>query len=127
MTFSDTQVSFDAQGIGFPPIDFRRLDYVAETDHEKMALLKIFFKTTTEIVSELKLTLSDGDRTGWNEASHKLRGVAGNLGMKPLEQLCLKSEKIAAWNTRTAQEFLKQIEDETTRIKTYIASSSLSK
>jgi len=102
-------------------MDFRRLDMIAETEQEKANLLEFFFKTTDDILAEMKDALKEQSASHWKEAAHKLRGGAANIGMALLEKLCLDSEKIPFDSPSDADVMLKRLENETLRVKAYIA------
>jgi hypothetical protein len=103
------------------PMDFRRLCLVADTEQEKASILEIFFKTTEEILVEMKDASRCNLPLQWKNAAHKLRGAAANIGMAALEKLFLESEKIA-WIPDTSRDsLLRQINDEIAHIKAFIA------
>jgi len=104
-----------------PPMDFRRLEMIADTEQEKAILLEFFFKTTDDILLEMKNALKNRAASDWKEAAHKLRGAAANMGMVPLEKLCLDSEKTTFGPPSDADVLFKSVENETLRVKAFIA------
>jgi HPt (histidine-containing phosphotransfer) domain-containing protein len=107
--------------IEVPPIDFRRLKMITDTETEIASILEIFFKTTEEIVADMKDASLSGAFTQWKDAAHKLRGAAANIGMAPLEKLCLESEKIGWLDESDRTSMMQQIATEIAHIQAYIA------
>ena len=104
-----------------PPVDFGRLEMVAETEKEKAALLALFFRLANGFVATMEKARRNQEFTQWRDAAHSLKGASANLGMVALETLCTQSEKAGAltYDQRTA--LLKCIKDEIEHIKAYVA------
>ena len=66
-----------------------------------------------------------GAQTQWKNAAHKLKGVAGNMGMAALEALCLEAEKTAWPAIDQCGDLLQKIADEIAHIKAFIAQKNL--
>ena len=104
-----------------PPIDLRRLEMIAETEEEKIVFMECFFKTSEEIAAEMKKASESDDPLLWKNAAHKLRGAAANIGSVSIECLCLESERIAWTGIKFRGVLLQKIDDELSRLKSYIA------
>ncbi|GEM_PF-1779497 len=107
--------------IELPPIDFRRLHLIAETEGEKASFLEIFFKTAEETIAEMKEASCKDANAEWKNAAHKLRGASANIGMAALEKLCLDSERITWAASGARGDMLQKIADEIARVKNFIA------
>jgi hypothetical protein len=103
------------------PIDFHRLDTIAETKLEKKVILELFYNTFEEVLAEMKSASCNDKPLSWKEAAHTLRGAAANMGMTPLEELCLESERISWTALGFRNVLLQKIYDEIARIKTFVA------
>lgn len=103
------------------PLDFDRLQLVAETDQDKASLLALFFRMGGECIAAMEQALRDGDFSAWKSAAHGLKGAAANLGMAALTTLCLDAERADALDHAQRQDLVWNVENEIERIKRYLS------
>ncbi|MDR3425421.1 MAG: Hpt domain-containing protein [Alphaproteobacteria bacterium] len=103
------------------PMDFNRLQLVAETLSEKAYVLNIFFKSSWESIAAMDSALRSEEFQKWENAAHKLKGAAANFGMIALEHICRQSEKAVDADYSQRSALLQQLKSELAHIKTYIA------
>ena len=51
-------------------------------------LVKLFYKSCDESITELQNLLEDGDATEAGNCAHKIKGMAGNVGADALAEVC---------------------------------------
>lgn len=74
------------------PLDFTRLQMVADNEQEQVSLLRLFFRIGNECTTAMKRSCHSDEFPKWKSAAHSLKGSAANLGMSTLERLCQEAE-----------------------------------
>jgi CheY-like chemotaxis protein len=103
-----------------PPVDFNRLQLVAETETDKAALLTLFFRLAKEFIAIMENARRNEEFTRWRDAAHSLKGSAGNLGMIALVAICQESEMATSLTYDQRTGLLTQIKCEIENIKAYV-------
>ena len=104
-----------------PPMDFGRLDIVAETDGDKAELMALFFRLAGEFAGTMENSRRSEEFVQWKNAAHGLKGSSANMGMAGLVELRRQAEKahVLTYDQRTL--LLARIRDEIAHIRHYFS------
>ncbi len=83
-------------------MDWERLDMFTDGDpEEEKALIELFISNAEETLKLIKQHTKIGDNEEWENATHRLKGSAANLGAKNLSDICSQAEKASRENEET--------------------------
>jgi HPt (histidine-containing phosphotransfer) domain-containing protein len=103
-----------------PPIDFGRLQLVADTPEKQASVMALFFRIANEIITTMEKARDNEETRQWKEAAHSLRGASANLGMAALESFCRQSEEPPDLTDSQRNGLLENIYKEIEHIKIYL-------
>lgn len=104
-----------------PPADLTLLSDYAETPEEMREFLETFIATGNECLEGLAEHCIEGHCTPWAEAAHKLKGGAGIVGARKLQELCAQAQDMEHATAEERKNALKEIETEFNAVKIYLA------
>lgn len=108
-----------------PPLEMERLRMVAETSEEQAAVLTLFFQLANQFTETMTNARRAEEFAAWKGAAHSLKGSAGNLGMKALEERCRQAEKAAEASYEQRTTLLELLREELARVRAYAAQQQL--
>jgi HPt (histidine-containing phosphotransfer) domain-containing protein len=108
------------------PLDWSRVEMVAESVEEKRALLELFFRMANSFADAMGSALDNSDLAGWRQTAHSLKGSAANLGMACLEELCRQAEDNPIVTCAQQADLLERIRTELMRARNHILSQNRS-
>ncbi len=86
-------------------------------------MAEMFVTQGSKQIDRLKALAGEGKSQEWTEVAHALKGTAGSMGAEKMRQLCARAQE--AENTGQRRDMLRQIVDEYTRVRQYLADSNL--
>ena len=104
------------------PLDWRRVDEVADGDTEfANELIDTFLESVRDALDEASAAWQQHDRAGLARAAHKLKGASGNIGAQGLQAIAQQLEAVAsAAAVETVERALADLLTEETRVRDYV-------
>lgn len=91
-------------------IDWARIRLFTDGNQdEEKELIDMFILYADETLKILETSSKSEENHIWQQASHKLKGSAANLGANRLSEICYQAEKINTFNTEIKGEFYNKI------------------
>lgn len=105
-----------------PPIDIHEaLDRAMGEKEFLVTLLEEFTEGLTDQIGQMRLAISQQDRTTLTKQSHTLKGAAGNLSAKTMAAVVLRLEKAGqGGDFQTSAKLIDEMELEAVRLQQYL-------
>jgi HPt (histidine-containing phosphotransfer) domain-containing protein len=105
-------------------LDRERLSLFTDGDPAEEKFLAGLFKAQAELSIEMMCrNCSSGEKTGWKEAAHKLKGSAANLGAAQLAGICAAAEQAYAEEGWKKREHLDRVVENYVLVRDLLAGS----
>ncbi len=91
-------------------MDWDRLDMFTDGDpEEEKMLVDLFINNAEETIKIIEQHIDTGNTEEWENATHRLKGSAANLGAQSLADICSQAEKSSGENTETKRVLYRSI------------------
>lgn len=91
-------------------LNMKQLDNIADNDNSlKQELIGLFILQAEKCLLELEENCTEGENRSWIEASHMLKGSAGNIGASQLQELCAKAQHMTHESAENRKNLLNNI------------------
>jgi len=92
-------------------MDWDRLELFTDGDpEEEKMLINLFVTNADETIELIKQQIDTGNSEEWENATHRLKGSAANLGAKNLADICSKAEESSTESKEAKQLLFRSIQ-----------------
>jgi two-component system sensor histidine kinase/response regulator len=109
---TDTAKTPTPQTTTEPLVDMDHLNMFTDGDpDEEKELLDLFFDQAHININQLEQSCAHANNHEWEQAAHRLKGAAANLGANPLAKICEEAETLHDQDKKTKETIIRSIKE----------------